>query len=124
MSKAGTNGMSPSRQNKTNPQAVSAQTAVVESLKDIRVINVLLLAAAFAMFVGYLAMTTTTATKGFSLKGLEQKISALEEQKRKAGIEMVSSQSMATMQTQVQGLGLVPVTKIDYVNAGGTVALR
>lgn len=111
-------------QNKTS-QGPVAQAAVIDSVRDVRVLNAALALALLGLFVGYLALTTRSATRGYSIKGLEQKISLLEDQKRKADVESTSLRSMAAVSVQAEQLGLVPVATVDYVEAtGGAVAVR
>lgn len=94
-------------------------------LTDTRVINVLLVVGAVAAFVGYLVLNTQASTKGFTIRSLEKRISALEEDGQRLGIEAVARQTMESIDGRIQGLGFVPVAGVEYVTAtGGTVAVK
>jgi cell division protein FtsL len=92
---------------------------------DTRTINLLLIAATVVMFVSYLALNNQASTKGFMIRGLEQRISALETERQKLELAVVTAHSMDTIGGGIKELGLVPVAAIEYVNApGGAVAVR
>ncbi|MFC1703134.1 hypothetical protein ACFLZO_01570, partial [Patescibacteria group bacterium] len=84
---------------------------------DVRTLNILVLVGVALMFVGYLAMNTQAATKGYAIKTLERDISALEDAQKKLGIDAVAQQSMDVIDQQITTLGMVPVTSVDYVSA-------
>ncbi len=92
---------------------------------DTRVINVLLIAGTIAAFVGYLVLNTQASTKGFTIRALEKRISSLEEEGQRLGIEAVARQTMDSIDGRVQGLGFIPVVGVEYVTAaGGAVAVK
>jgi hypothetical protein len=90
-----------------------------------RLLNALLVACVIAMSLGYLVMINRSATKGFIIKAIEQRISGLEEERKRLDLETLASQSMENIESRVGDLGFVPVSSIDFVNgAGGAVAIR
>lgn len=92
---------------------------------DVRTVHVLVLVGVALMFVAYLAMNTQAATKGFSIKSLERRISVLKDAQKKLGIEAIAHQSMDTIDAGIKTLGMVPVTYVDYVSAApATIAVR
>jgi hypothetical protein len=94
-------------------------------LTDTRVINVLLAVGAIAAFVGYLALNTQASTKGFTIRALEKRISALEEEGQRLSIEAVANQTMGSIDGRIQGMGFVPVAAVEYVAVpGGVVAVK
>lgn len=94
-------------------------------LLDIRLANLLLLAVAVSLFVAYLGLNTQTATKGFILREIEQKITRLQERKQKLDLEQVMNQSMDNIEAEVQQGGFVPVAGVDYIDAGDSaVSMR
>jgi hypothetical protein len=107
------------------PERASRRRAAALFAFDTRAVNLLLLAAAIAAFVSYLALNNRASTKGFVIRGLERDISALETERQKLELAVVAAHSMDTIGAGITGLGLVPVAKIDYVSApGGAVAVR
>ena len=94
-------------------------------LWDLRSLNVLVLVATVAMFVGYLAMNNQAAANGFTIKSIEKKIADLEERKRQLDLDVLGRQSMSNVESQVKGLGYVPVENVDFLTAvGGAVAVK
>lgn len=84
---------------------------------SVRTLHILVLAGVALMFVGYLAMNTQAATKGFAIKSLERRISALKDEQKKLGIAAIAHQSMDIIDAEIKTLGMVPVTYVDYVSA-------
>lgn len=108
-----------------NHHAVPARRAGVLRALDTRAINLLLIVAAVAMFVSYLALNNRASTKGFQIRALESKIGALETEKQKLDIAVVAAHSMDTIEGGIKGLGFVPVSRMDFVTIpGGAVAVR
>lgn len=94
-------------------------------LWDIRNLNVLLLIATIAMFMGYLAMNNQSAANGFTIRDIERKIADLEEQRRQLDLDVLGRQSMSNVESQVKNLGFVPVSNVDFLTAvGGAVAVK
>ena len=101
------------------------QTEAILHITDPRMINGLLLFGVFMFFIAYIFFNNAASTKGFFIRSLEKKIITLENQQQKLSLEVVAGQSMDTVETKISGLGFVPVSRIDYVNAGGgAVAVR
>jgi hypothetical protein len=110
-----------------NPSSLSDFRAAhaAAAIRDVRVLNLLIAAATLAFFVGYLVLNTQTAAKGFTVRTIEKRLSDLEETRQRLDLEVVANQSMDAIGSSTQGLGMVPVTSVDYVNTGsGAVALK
>lgn len=105
--------------------AREAHIAYVPVWRDIRVLNALLGIAAIALFAGYLALNNSATEKGFAIRSTERRINELQNQRQKLDLSVVTDESMDSLDGKIKGLGLVPVTEIDYVNGGtGVVAVR
>lgn len=92
---------------------------------DTRVLNIIVLASTATLFVGYLAVITQSATKGFTIKNLEHSISALEDEGKRLDVDAVTHQTMGSIEERVQELGLVPVPSVDYMSGSASaVAVR
>lgn len=99
--------------------------AYVPVWRDIRVLNALLALGVLALFAGYLAMNNRAAEKGFAIRTMEKRILELQDERQKLDLSVVTDQSMDALDGKIQGLGMVPVTNVDYVNGGsGAVAVR
>jgi len=93
--------------------------------RDLRFLNLVLIAAVAVLFGGYLAMNNQTAANGFTIKAIEKRMADLEERRRKLDLEVLGKQSMDNVESQVQSLGFIPVQGVDYLTAaGGTVAVK
>lgn len=62
-------------------------------------------------------MNSQAATKGFIIHSMQNKISTLEEDRRRLDLEVVDRQALEAINKEVVGLGLVPVAGVDYVSA-------
>ncbi len=94
-------------------------------LWDLRNLNVLVLVLTIALFVGYLAMNNQAAANGFTIKAIERRIADLEERRRQLDLDVLGRQSMSNVESQVKGLGFVPVDGVDFLTAvGGAVAVK
>lgn len=92
---------------------------------DVRIANALMLLGIIAMALGYLVMINTSATKGFQIRSIEQKIAGLEDERKRLDLQALASQSMGSIESQVGGLGMVPVSNVEYLSgAAGSVAVR
>ncbi len=115
---------------RNNPASfVTARAAAVAAYspwyRDLRVLNVLIAAGTAAFFIGYLVLNNQATSKGFEARSMEKRISALQDQRQKLDLEVVAGQSMDALTSKIQGLGLVPVTAVDYLNGGsGAVAVK
>ena len=104
--------------------AARPATGALQAL-DIRVVNILLIAATIVAFVSYLVLNNGVSTKGFRMRALEQKITALQEDRQRIALAAVAGQSMETIDGRIGGMGFVPVATMDFVSAGGgAVAMR
>ncbi|MEY4722996.1 MAG: hypothetical protein RLZZ324_509 [Candidatus Parcubacteria bacterium] len=103
--------------------SAQAQVGVLGRM-DVRMVNILLLGAVVAALVGYLVLNNGVSTKGYSLRSLQARISDLEEERQKLDLAVVSGQSMGTIDGRIQGLGFVPVARVEYVGGGSGVAMR
>lgn len=83
----------------------------------IQVLNTLILGVSVSFFVGYLVMNNQAATQGFTIRSVEKRIAELEHESRELDIEAVSIQSMKHIEEQIGGLGMVPVSSVDYISA-------
>ena len=91
----------------------------------VRLANTLLLIGLAFMAMAYLVMINKSATKGFTIRSVEQRISSLEEERKNLDLDALASRSMGSIESQIGGLGLVPVTKVEFLSgAVGPFAAR
>lgn len=111
--------------NMNSHAAAHEASALVPLWRDLRVLNVLLIAAAVGLFAAYLGLNNQLAQKGFAVRQLEREIAVLQDEREKLNLSVVENQSMESLNSRVGGLGMVPVTAVDYVeDVSGSVAVR
>ncbi|KPJ85172.1 hypothetical protein AMJ57_04090 [Parcubacteria bacterium SG8_24] len=91
---------------------------------NVATVNLLVMVTLVAFFIGYLVLNNRAATKGFTIRAAEQRLTELEERGRRLDLETVSLQSMRSIEQHVGELGFVPVTQVDYLNAASAVAVK
>lgn len=108
-------------------QTIAAETSPRLAARSfgIKAGNVVALVAAASLLVGYLALSTQSAAKGFMIRALERKISSQREEGDKLEVDVAGKQAMQNVSGEVQKFGFVPVSGIQYVSSGeGAVAAK
>jgi len=95
-----------------------------KSLLCTKVFNIAVLVAICLTGVIYLAKINNMATRGFKIKELEEKQAALEENIKKTELQVANLQSTQKIQERINNLDMASVAKVEYVRAGGTVAVK
>jgi len=72
----------------------------------------------------YLASINSVAIKGYEIADLERHISKLENENDKLNFEISQYRSMHSIQDRLQGLEMVPISKIDYIDLTAGVFAR
>lgn len=86
---------------------------------------ILLLAVIVFAGFSYLFYVNQTATGSFDIKGLETKITELQDANKKLELQTAEMQSLATIEDGIKDLQMVASTKIEYLPAvGAAVAVR
>lgn len=84
----------------------------------------LLIVAAIALGLAYIVLVNQSATNGFALKTLEDKVGQLSEANRKLEIQATELQSMQTIASSSNTMNLQPVKNVRYLGTGTAVAVR
>ena len=106
-------------------QETPAQKSLAAPWTRVRVANMLLLIGLAVMAVAYLVMINKSATKGFTIRSVEQRIASLEEERKNLDLDSLASRSMGSIESQIGDLGLVPVTNVEFLSgAVGPFAAR
>ena len=93
-------------------------------LSRLAVANVMILASVVVLLVGYLVLCTAAADKGFQVRELDKRVADLNARQERQNLEVLGMQAMDNIDKKIGGLGMVPVQDIQYLNVGGTVAVR
>ncbi|GEM_PF-1522787 len=88
-------------------------------------LNVLLLVLIIFAAFSYLFYINRTATGSFEIKGLESRLSQLQEDNKKLELQAAEIQSLSNIEEGVKDMDMVAVSHIQYLPAvGSTVAVR
>ena len=78
----------------------------------------LLVVVTVALGFSYIWQVNISATAGYSLRDLEHEIATLEHDNERLELEVSRLQSIDSVTTRMQMLGLVPVDQVHYVVSG------
>jgi len=84
-------------------------------------LNILLFMVIAFAGISYLYYTNQTATGGFEIKGLEQRIEELQQDDEKLELKAAELQSLSVIEEAVADMEMVAVSTIDYLPAVGSV---
>lgn len=86
---------------------------------------VLLSVLAVATGFTYVMVTNHTAQEGFAIRGLQQRITELQDENQQLELKAADLRSLSAVQQTSDQLGLVPATSFDYLApTSGAVAAR
>lgn len=93
--------------------------------RDMRVWRVLLLAATIAVGIAYVWQVNQAATAGYAMRELDGAIEDLTLEQERLDLQVARLQSIDSVSTRVQMLGLQQVKRIEYLTPGtGAVAIN
>lgn len=72
----------------------------------------------FAVLVfagGYLAQISTTSSKGFAIRSLQNEIDDLKTEQERLEFQVAKERSMVAVEEKVVSMGMVPVSDIEYM---------
>lgn len=93
-----------------------------KTLKEANWLKVLLFSAIFIIGSLYIWQVNVSATRGFAMRDLDREIEILKTQNDRLQMDVAKLQSIDSVTTRSQMLGLVKIDVIDYVNATSSVA--
>ncbi len=74
--------------------------------------------------ITYLTLINRTATTGFEIKALEQRVSELRDTNRKLELQATQLRSLSTVESATESLGLTQVAQIEYLPTGTTAVAQ
>lgn len=86
---------------------------------DLNLFIIILLGAILVNAVSYVVVKNDLSVKGFVINELQKELYSLEEKKSKLEVEAMSMQSYNNVAKRVEGLEMIKVGKIDYINLNG-----
>ncbi|MFA5047738.1 MAG: hypothetical protein WC516_01715 [Patescibacteria group bacterium] len=94
---------------------------LLRSLLTTRLIGAIVVVLVVVAGAAYLIQTNITATEGYKIKDLEKKVAQLQTENAKLNLTYAQLQSMDNLIKKSATLKLVPVGKVEIVNAPETV---
>lgn len=90
-----------------------------------RLVPAAVIAAIVLLGVAYLIQLNVVAAKGFAMRATERRLTELAERQKKMQVELAQKESLAGLSNDIELLGMVPVSKVEYIKVGGaSVAVR
>lgn len=90
-----------------------------------RMVPVAMVAVIVLLGVAYLIQLNVVAAKGFALRSMERRVTDLAERQKKMQVELAQKESLAGLSNDIEQLGMVPVSTVEYIKVGGaSVAVR
>ena len=80
--------------------------------------GVLSMIAVFGL--SFVVQTNSLSTKGYTISGLEKKVTELENQNRQLEVQIAQFQSMHSIKERIKGSNLVSAGTPEYLDAPGT----
>lgn len=84
--------------------------------------SLIVLSVFFVAF--YLWQINDLATKGFQIKGLEEKIASIRENNKNLELQATDLQSLSNIEKLEKDLNMVKVNKVEYISTFNPVAVR
>ncbi|MEK7618822.1 MAG: hypothetical protein AAB416_01105 [Patescibacteria group bacterium] len=101
---------------------VQRQKASASKDRTVR-INATLLLTVLVVSVWYVVHVNALATKGYTIKALERKITELKSDQERLQIENIEAGSLSSIQKRIEPLRLVAGNRIDYIAVSQPVAV-
>ncbi len=99
------------------------RAAEVFEIIDTTKARILMIGLALVLGVFYLWLVNSSATAGFYLSDLDQKVVQLEEEYRKLEITQGEVLSLEHIQEQGESMNMVAASTLDYVEGDSAIAL-
>ncbi len=93
-------------------------------LKQTNWLHIFLFALTILVGLLYIWQVNISATRGFAMRDLDQEIDSIKLDNDRLQMEVAKLQSIDSVTTRVQMLGLVELSQIDYVNTSSAVAIN
>lgn len=94
------------------------------AVSDSRLLRALLIGATLALGVLYIWQVNVSMAHGYVMSQIQKDIDSKKIENEKLLLEVARLQSIDSVTTRMQMLGLVKLDNIEYVNADSSVALR
>lgn len=95
-----------------------------DSYSGLTVVGFVLIAVTFLAGALYLYQVNSIATKGYEYKEVENRIQEAEREINKLKIQEVELKSMYNIEKATEGLNLVTVSEVSYLDIAGPVAMK
>lgn len=103
---------------------LSKTKTAAANLQTINWFRVLLVGLTVSLGVLYIWQVNVAATSGFTMRDLDHEIEELKTENERLAIEVARLQSVDSVTTRLQMLGLVAIEDVDYVQGTAAVAIN
>jgi len=86
-------------------------------------VRVFLLGAVFLSVFAYVLTVNNGSVKGFEISKLESQITDLNRQNQELSDKVEATKTLSNLEEKVKNLNMVSVSKIEYLNVSGPVAM-
>ncbi len=87
-------------------------------------LNLAVIFGTLIMLAAYIQSGAQSIVRGSELREAESRLAEISEQCDKLEMSLLANKSMASLGTRAGEMGFVPVEQVEYLNVGGSVALR
>ncbi len=96
----------------------------VESLKQIPWLRVFLIAVTLTLGALYIWQVNVASTRGYVVRDLQDQIEQLRRDDERLKMEVAKLQSVDSVTTRMQMLGLVKIDQVKFISGDSSVAMR
>lgn len=96
-------------------ETIKAKTAV---FKSVNWFTILVVGVTMVLGMLYIWQVNITATRGFTMRDLDQDIEELVQENERLQVQITKLQSVDSVATRIQMLGLLDISDIEYMNSG------
>lgn len=96
----------------------------VEALKQIPWLRVLLITVTLMLSALYIWQVSVSSTRGYAVRDLQDQVEQLHRDDERLKMDVAKLQSVDSVTTRMQMLGLVKIDQVKYLNGDSSVAMR
>lgn len=99
-------------------------TTRVSVIKQLPWLQILLITITLLLAGLYIWQVSVSSTQGYAVREMQEEIEVMKRQNERLKMEVAKLQSVESVTTRMQMLGLVPVSQVKYLSGDSSVAMR
>ena len=96
----------------------------IANFNHFSIVRVLLVTITVMLTILYIWQVSVSSTRGYAVRDLQNQIDQLHRDDERLKMEVAKLQSVDSVTTRMQMLGLVKISDIHYLNSDTSVAMR